>query len=77
MKVLLVGQADSIFFENYTKTIKKFRPDISFDVFSIDTINGKYDLSSCDQIYINKWVYSRIKDIRGLRTILQPFITWF
>lgn len=77
MEVLLVGQADSIFFEHYTKTIKKFRPDINFDVFSIDAINGKYDLSSCEQIYINKWVCSRIKDIRVLRTILQPFITWF
>jgi|LSQX01.1.fsa_nt_gb hypothetical protein len=76
MEVLLVGQADSIFFEHYTKTIKKQRPDINFNVFSVDAIQGKYDLSACNLVHINSWVESPYRKIKGVRTILQPFITW-
>jgi hypothetical protein len=76
MKVLLIGQADSIFFEHYTKTIKNQRPDINFDIFSVDAIQGKYDLSACNLIQINSWVESPFRKIKGIRTILQPFITW-
>jgi len=77
MEVLLIGQADSIFFEHYTKTIKRLRPDINFDIFSIDNISGKYDLYSCHDIYINTWGNSFVKNIKGLRTIVHPFYTWF
>lgn len=76
MEVLLVGQADSIFFEHYTKTIKKKREDINFDVFSVDNIKGKYDLSACTNVYVNDWEKSFIKKIRGVRSIIKPFYTW-
>lgn len=76
MEVLLIGQADSIFFEHYTKTIKQFRPDINFDVFSVNSIYGKYDLSACDKIVVNNWDNSFFKRIKGLRTIIHPFYTW-
>lgn len=75
MKILLVGQADSIFFEHYTKNIKKIRPEIIFDVFSVDGISGKYDLSACNEIYVNIWSNSWIKKIKGIRTIIEPFFT--
>jgi hypothetical protein len=77
MKVLLVGQADSIFFEHYTKTIKSYRPDIDFDVFSVDKVIGKYDLSACNEVHVNTWEKSTFKNIRGLRVVIQPFYTWF
>jgi len=77
MNILLVGQADSIFFEHYIKAIKAKRPDITIDVFSIDSINGKYDLSPCDLVYVNKWETSFLKKIKGLRVIFKPFYTWF
>lgn len=76
MEILLVGQADSIFFEYYTKTIKQIRPDINFDVFSVDSIQGKYDLSACNKIVINDWDNSSFRKIKGLRTIIYPFYTW-
>lgn len=77
MKVLLVGQADSIFFEHYTKTIKAIKKDVTFDVFSIDQITGKYDLTSCDNIFINAWEETKLKNIKGLRIFIKPFYTWF
>jgi hypothetical protein len=77
MEVLLVGQADSIFFENYTKTIKSYRPDINFDVFSVDKVIGKYDLSACNDVYFNTWEESTFKYIKGLRGIIYPIYTWF
>ncbi len=76
MKILLIGQADSIFFEHYTKTIIAIKPEVSFDIFSIDAINGKYDLSACNKIYVNKWEKSLLSKIKGLRRILQPFYTY-
>lgn len=76
MEILLVGQADSIFFEHYTKTIKKLRPDINFDVFSVDSIHGKYDLSACNKITVNDWEKSFFRKMKGLRIIIKPFYTW-
>lgn len=72
MKVLLVGQADSIFFENYTKTIKLCRKDITFDVFSIDPIKNRYDLSSCQNIFQSNWDNTFISRIRGINSIIRP-----
>lgn len=77
MNILLIGQADSIFFEQYIKAIKSKRPDIAIDVFSIDSINGKYDLSLCDLVYVNKWETSFLKKIKGVRVFFKPFYTWF
>lgn len=77
MDILLIGQADSIFFEHYTKTIKKLRPDINIDVFSINPISGKYDLSDCHYIYVNTWSKSFFKSVKGVRTLIYPFYTWF
>lgn len=76
MEILLVGQADSVFFEHYIKTIKQFRPDINFDVFSVDSIHGKYDLSACNRIVVNDWDNSFFKKIKGLGMLVYPFYTW-
>lgn len=72
MKVLLIGQADSIFFENYTKTIKLYRSDITFDVFSIDQITNRYDLSACQNVFQSNWNNLSVSRIRGIGTIIHP-----
>lgn len=72
MKILLVGQADSIFFENYTKAIKAQRPDIYFDVYSTHDNRGKYDLSACDNIFQSNWNNSFYNKLKGIRTIIYP-----
>lgn len=75
MKLLLVGQADSIFFEHYTKALKRKDPNIEIDVFSIDAINGKYDLSACKSVEVNSWVRFPLNKVKGIRTVIAPFFT--
>jgi len=75
MKLLLVGQADSIFFEHYTKALKRKDQSIQIDVFSVDAINGKYDLSACDSVVINTWGKSIFRKVRYVRILLAPFCT--
>lgn len=77
MELLLVGQADSIFFEYYTKKLKGKNPDINIDVFSIDAITGKYDLTACRAIFPNKWEDSILSKIKGIRFFIKPFYTWY
>ncbi len=75
MKVLLVGQAGSIFFEHYTKHLKASRKDTNIDIFSIDKINGYFDLSSCDNVDINPWSNSSITKIKVLGRMIYSFLT--
>jgi len=76
MDLLLVGSADSIFFEHYIKNIKAQRPEINVDVFSVPPVTGKYDLSSCNKVGANKWEETYWSRIRGIRTIIKPFYSW-
>ncbi|MCD4669829.1 MAG: hypothetical protein K8S14_05235 [Actinomycetia bacterium] len=76
MELLIIGTADSIFFEHYTKNLKIQNPNINIDIFSLTAIKGNHDLSACDTICSSKWenlIYSRI---RGIRVILYPIHTW-
>ena len=76
MDLLLVGSADSIFFEHYIKNLKARRPEIKVDVFSVPPVNGKYDLSSCNKVAVNKWEETLLSKIKGVRTIIKPFYSW-
>jgi len=76
MDLLLVGSADSIFFEHYIKNLKARRPEIKVDVFSIPPVNGKYDLSSCNKVGVNKWEETLLCKIKGIRSIIKPFYSW-
>jgi hypothetical protein len=77
MEILLIGAADSIFFEHYCKNLKAQKPDINIDVFSVEPIMGQYDLSACNNIFASAWNKSFLKKIKGLRTIIKPFYSWF
>jgi len=77
MEILLIGSADSIFFEHYCKNLKLQKPDIKIDIFSVSDVSGKYDLSSCDNVTVSAWDKSCFKKIKGVRTIIKPFYSWF
>jgi hypothetical protein len=76
MDLLLIGSADSIFFEHYIKNLKARRPEIKVDVFSVPPVNGKYDLSSCNKVGVNKWEETLLSKIKGIRSIIKPFYLW-
>jgi len=46
MEILLIGSADSIFFEHYCKNLKLQKPDIKIDIFYVmfkkNAIRGTY-----------------------------------
>lgn len=77
MDLLLIGSADSIFFEHYIKNLKARRPDINVNVFSFPPVTGKYDLSLCNKIGVNKWEETLLSKIKGIRTIIKPFYSWY
>jgi len=77
MDLLLVGSADSIFFEHYCKNLKLQKPDIKIDIFSVSDIAGRYDLSSCDNVFVSSWNKTFFRKIKGVRTIIKPFYSWF
>lgn len=77
MEILLVGQADSIFFEHFTKNLKKLDNTIKLDVFSIDAVTGRHDLSAIDSVYVSSWHLTKWSRIKGLRVLLEPIYTTF
>lgn len=76
MDILLVGQADSIFFEHYSKNIKARCSKINLDVFSIDALHGKHDLSAFNNVFATTWNTSVLSKIKVVRALIHPFYTW-
>lgn len=77
MNILLIGQADSIFFEHFSKGLRKAASQIFIEAFSIDDVKGKNDLSAFDNVHITSWSSTVISRVKGLRTILEPFYVTF
>lgn len=77
MEILLVGQADSVFFEQFTKNLKRTDPKIIITVFSFDPIKRKNDLSACNAVFESTWYKSPLRKIRGIRTLMEPLFTTY
>jgi len=77
MNILIIGQADSVFFEYYSKQLKLYCSDINITIFSLDEVYSRNDLSACDTVYVNPWNNSILINFKGLRTILEPILTCY
>lgn len=75
MKLLLVGDANSIFFVEYVKALKKIM-DIKVSVYSPEPNRNLYSEYPYDEVYFDDYSNKKITKIKLLGGILIPFLLY-
>lgn len=73
MKLLLVGDANSIFFVEYVKALKKIM-NIKVCVFSPEPDKKLYSEYPYDEVYFDDYSQNKITKVRILGGLLIPFL---
>lgn len=72
MKILLVGDANSIFLIDYTIWLKKSM-DVEVDIYSIYQSNGDYNNLPYNRVFESNYNDTILSKIKGVRTLIYPF----
>lgn len=75
MKILLVGDANSIFFVEYVKALKKMM-DITVCVYSPEPNRKLYSEYPYDEVYFDDYKQSKWMNNKVYRVFIAPFILW-
>lgn len=75
MKILLVGDANSIFFVEYVKALKKMM-DITVYVYSPEPNRKLYSEYPYDEVYFDDYKQSKWMNNKVYRVFIAPFILW-
>lgn len=75
MKLLLIGDANSIFFVEYVKALKKMM-DITVCVYSPEPNRKLYSEYPYDEVYFDDYKQSKWMNNKVYRVFIAPFILW-
>lgn len=75
MKILLVGDANSIFFVEYVKALKKMM-DITVCVYSPEPNKNQYSQYPYDEVYFDDYKTSKWMNNKVYRVFIAPFVIW-
>lgn len=75
MNLLLVGDANSIFFVEYVKALKKTM-DISVSVYSPEPNRNQYSEYPYDEVYFDDYSQNKITKVKVFGAIVSPFLLY-
>lgn len=73
MRILLVGDANSIFFVHYANALKKAM-DVEIHVYSPFPNKGDYDKYPYDYVYFDDYMLKKYSDIRYVSWFYEPYV---
>ena len=73
MRILLVGDANSIFFVHYVKALKK-QMDVEVDVYSPIPDKHNYSELPYDRVFFDDYELKKCSNIRFLSTFYNPYV---
>lgn len=73
MRILLVGDANSIFFVHYANALKKAM-DVEIHVYSPFPNKGDYDRYPYDYVYFDDYLLKKYSDIRYVSWFYEPYV---
>lgn len=73
MRILLVGDANSIFFVHYANALKKAM-DVEIHVYSPFPNKGDYDIYPYDYVYFDDYLLKKYSDIRYVSWFYEPYV---
>ena len=73
MRVLLVGDANSIFFVHYAKALKKAM-DVEIHVYSAFPDKHDYESYPYDHVYFDDYLLKKYSDIRFVSWFYEPYV---
>lgn len=74
MRVLLVGDANSIFFVHYANALKKAMDDVEIHVYSPKPNKHDYETYPYDYVYFDDCELKKINNIRKVSWLYEPYV---